>query len=464
MYVLYKRALLTSLFVQRAWEHALDKHTRLLVTGQLNEGTVWLRNFTFTKFGIPKFAPHFFLSRRRCRWSTAYPGEQGLEASRSPEAIDMDDAVSCLPIFYPSIFSMIEDSCDARRNGEGGLLDAACVAPKRISRALTRQLTFVDVERSVTMSGENGSLNEYDDAENNSNGNGTVAHGNGFVNGGNSEDNRKVAIVTGATSGIGLALAQHLHRTQNYRIALVGRNFDKGIHVSSPFNDPSAAQFFQCDVGSYESQKEMFLSVWKTWGQIDLCCLNAGNGDIGDVDNCRKDGESGRTVQKEGVGDMPAEPELSDTEACYRELIYGVRLAMHFMQFNPRTLLSGDLDAPRGKVIVNASIGGAVSCPSYSSAVIQFVKGMAESCKRKEGVWVNCVSSETVAAQTMPQECVEGVSEECLRPFSTVIAAYDVFINDKTGEVGKVLEALADNLCWYELPEPSNADRLLSSI
>lgn len=95
------------------------------------------------------------------------------------------------------------DSCDAGRNGEGSLSVAVAAGPhKRVSRQLTRQLTFIDIERSVAMAGENGNPIDNGDAVNASNGNGFLANDHSLENGATDQqenDDRKVAIVTGAT-------------------------------------------------------------------------------------------------------------------------------------------------------------------------------------------------------------------------------------------------------------------------
>lgn len=97
---------------------------------------------------------------------------------------------------------MSGDSRDAGRNGEEGLSVAAAAGPhKRASRQLTRQLTFVDIERSCAMAGENGNPIENGDIIDGSNGNDFLANDKGLAHGSENDDNddRKVAIVTGAT-------------------------------------------------------------------------------------------------------------------------------------------------------------------------------------------------------------------------------------------------------------------------
>jgi 15-hydroxyprostaglandin dehydrogenase (NAD) len=83
-----------------------------------------------------------------------------------------------------------------------------------------------------------------------------------------------VAIVTGAGSGIGLAVATHLV-TKNYRVVIADLNPTTGAAAASSLG-PGAC-FIQCDVSSYASQARLFKQAYE-WGgnRLDFCHSNAG--------------------------------------------------------------------------------------------------------------------------------------------------------------------------------------------
>lgn len=245
---------------------------------------------------------------------------------------------------------------------------------------------------------------------------------------------------------MGIDLAKHLHG-KNYRVALVGRNKEAGNRIATSITSPSTpARFFQADVSSYASQAAMFKAVWETWGRIDLLCANAGI-----VDQSSLYLYNWRVKD---VGEVPPEPDLSCTDVDYKGVVYGTVLATHFMRHNPGS--SG------GKVILNASIGGVFPHKSYpeycgaKAAAIHFVRGIAPLLKQKEDILVNTVLPGMVQTPIVPQAMMDAVTPECVTPISTILKAHDVFVDDETGMCGKSLEASADELKWYDLPEYGN--------
>ncbi|KAH9823608.1 15-hydroxyprostaglandin dehydrogenase [Teratosphaeria destructans] len=257
-------------------------------------------------------------------------------------------------------------------------------------------------------------------------------------------DHDRVVIVTGATSGMGIDLAKHLHQ-KGWKVAVVGRNAAAGQSVVDQIADPEHTRFFQCHLDSYASQAEMYKAVWSIWGRLDLVCANAGIVDKGSLYQFAWRGKC--------VDEVPPEPDLQCTDVDYKGVIYGVQLATHFMRHNA---------TPGGKIIVNASIGGIFphrTYPEYcgaKAAVIQYVRGVAPLLRMKENIFLNVVMPGAVATPIVPKAMIEAVSPDCLTPVSTIIAAHDRFIEDQDGICGQALEGSADKLVYYNLPEYGN--------
>tara|TARA_B100000686_G_scaffold199257_1_gene206044 strand:+ start:3213 stop:3971 length:759 start_codon:yes stop_codon:yes gene_type:complete len=92
------------------------------------------------------------------------------------------------------------------------------------------------------------------------------------------ESNGRVAIVTGAGSGIGRSAALHLLR-DGYSVGLSGRREDplkETIELSGV--DPSRAIAVTTDVGEESSIKSLFSQVDQVFGRLDVLFNNAGIG------------------------------------------------------------------------------------------------------------------------------------------------------------------------------------------
>jgi 15-hydroxyprostaglandin dehydrogenase (NAD) len=106
---------------------------------------------------------------------------------------------------------------------------------------------------------------------------------------------KPVAIVTGAGSGIGEAVAKHMYG-KGYKVVIADLNPGTGERVASALGPD--ATFIQTDVSTYESQARMFKRAYE-WGgnRLDFCHANAG---IDDRQNIWGD-ESTEQLDEEGL-------------------------------------------------------------------------------------------------------------------------------------------------------------------
>ena len=88
--------------------------------------------------------------------------------------------------------------------------------------------------------------------------------------------NDQVALVTGATSGIGEAIARRF-AAEGARVAVVGRNFERGAAVVRAINQAGgSAQFFAADVTSDDAVRGLVRAVLQRFGMLDIVVNNAG--------------------------------------------------------------------------------------------------------------------------------------------------------------------------------------------
>lgn len=83
----------------------------------------------------------------------------------------------------------------------------------------------------------------------------------------------KVALVTGATGGIGADIARDLHK-QGATIAITGRNTEKLDALKAELGE--RVESFPADLSSSEAASELVKAVEEKLGQIDILVNNAG--------------------------------------------------------------------------------------------------------------------------------------------------------------------------------------------
>lgn len=106
-----------------------------------------------------------------------------------------------------------------------------------------------------------------------------------------------VAIVTGASSGIGLALTKHLLE-RNWNVVMADMNKAK--------EDLDNTLVVQTDISSWDQQASMFRQAYEWRGRLDFCALNAGIDDRDDIFH---------SISKD-ISKPPKEPNMRTVSFC----------------------------------------------------------------------------------------------------------------------------------------------------
>lgn len=93
---------------------------------------------------------------------------------------------------------------------------------------------------------------------------------------------KKVALVTGASSGIGWALAHELVK-KNYNVAVCARRLNRLENLKKELGD--SLFIFQADITDPIQQKKFFEETIKKFSKLDLVIANAGFSVSGKVEN-----------------------------------------------------------------------------------------------------------------------------------------------------------------------------------
>jgi NAD(P)-dependent dehydrogenase (short-subunit alcohol dehydrogenase family) len=88
-------------------------------------------------------------------------------------------------------------------------------------------------------------------------------------------DNPKIALVTGAGSGIGRAVALAM-RAAGYTVTLAGRRGAQLQETAAMADDPSAMHAIPTDVSQPDSVKALFTAIHQKFGRLDVLFNNAG--------------------------------------------------------------------------------------------------------------------------------------------------------------------------------------------
>lgn len=148
---------------------------------------------------------------------------------------------------------------------------------------------------------------------------------------------RPVVVVTGCSSGIGLALAELLYNQTNYRVVITARSrsFSK---LEEKFKENDRFLMRRLDVKSEWERIALMLEIKERWGGVNILVNNAGI--------------SYRAV----VEHMTEHDELNQMATNYLGAVGMIRLAMPYMR-----------ELGRGKIINVSSVSGMLAMPTMSS-------------------------------------------------------------------------------------------------
>lgn len=205
----------------------------------------------------------------------------------------------------------------------------------------------------------------------------------------------KVAVVTGASSGIGRAAAQSLAK-RGVRVVLGARRRDRLDELASEIQSTGGqALSFVTDVAQRQSCEDLMRYTIEQWGRIDILVNNAGLMPLSFIKNLHVD-EWDRMI-----------------DVNIKGVLYCTAAALPHM-----------LTAKSGHIVNVSSVAGRIVFPAGSvycatkHAVTAFSEGLRQELSTRKNIRVTCIEPGVVATELTStitdkslQEYVEGAKK-----------------------------------------------------
>ncbi|KAK4636156.1 Short-chain dehydrogenase/reductase prx6 [Fulvia fulva] len=253
-----------------------------------------------------------------------------------------------------------------------------------------------------------------------------------------------VALITGASSGIGLALTKHL-LARDWNVVTAD------LHAP-PETLGEDTLFIQTDISSWSSNVNLFHRAYNWHSRLDFVALNAGIDDRDDIFNSISSTQS------------PKQPNMATFRTNLLGTYYGIKLAAHYLSlFSP---LSSGKSKPGGRIVITASAAGIYplpNVPQYTAtkhALIGLARAMAPAA-REVNITINAVCPALVKTNLAPPGMLESFAEEEFTPMSTIIRCFSELadlekVNDERwvegGKNGEVVEGNMEDMMYHYAP------------
>lgn len=235
---------------------------------------------------------------------------------------------------------------------------------------------------------------------------------------------KKVALITGGASGMGLAVAQALSQRGDWSIHLLDLDISGGHAAADSLNN---ATFHQCNITSYASLSAVFQTVFQANLRIDFVFANAG---IAEKANFY-------TRHPSNSDEPPSEPELLIIDICLKAVITTSYLALHYFRKSPKGTRSDC------SLVMTASCGGLYPShysPIYSAAkhgVVGFMRSIAKHFWVQDGIRVNAICPGTVKTNLLTVKEWANFPEKFFTPVAKVVEAVLLLVDGTDEEEWK---------------------------
>ncbi|KAK8120206.1 hypothetical protein PG999_004326 [Apiospora kogelbergensis] len=243
------------------------------------------------------------------------------------------------------------------------------------------------------------------------------------------DTNRQTTIVTGGSSGIGLAMAKHF-ASKGHHLFILDLSTETGEAVAQQLSSeyPGAiVSFKKSDVSSWDELARAFKDIYASQGGIHTVMANAG---------ISEQGSSSLLTQDE---EEPSQPNLKVLDVNMTGVVYTVKLAIHYMSKNQPSPVNGS----RGAIICTASNGGIYPfpvAPLYASSkggVIALVRSLGVALEETQ-IQINALAPAVLETNIAPARDL--FTNMVVTPMSTLIRGVDQLLGDRktTGAVAEI--------------------------
>ncbi|KAK8045189.1 hypothetical protein PG993_005213 [Apiospora rasikravindrae] len=249
------------------------------------------------------------------------------------------------------------------------------------------------------------------------------------MNGSVEASSRQTVIVTGGSSGIGLAMARHF-ASKGHHLYIFDLSTETGEAVAEQLSSefPGATvSFRRSDVSSWDELARAFKDIYASRGRIDVVMANAG---------ISGHGSSSVLAQEE---DEPSQPNLKTLDVNLTGVIYTVKLAVHYMSKNQPSPANDS----RGAIICTASNAGIYPfpvAPLYAASkggVISLVRSLGPALERSQ-IQINALAPAVLETNIAPSKDL--FANMVVTPMSTLVRGVEKLLGDRstTGAVAEI--------------------------